>query len=157
MQRKLREYRERAALEIIEAKLGDVRTGGSLQPGTEPEWVTGAIGRSRSIHTAPADRLPDAVPPEQLDAWLDGLPAGNAIRGRLYVRSHLGILPWLECEVPEHDWTARLRDAIEEPWMFLSGTLDSLVIVSEAEYCYEAHVSRDDGPRGVRGPAGGGS
>ncbi|AKJ09684.1 hypothetical protein ABB07_06510 [Streptomyces incarnatus] len=144
LRQKLREHRERAALEIIEAKLGDVRTGGSLQPGTEPEWVTRAIRRSRSIHTDPTDRLPDDTSPEELDAWLDGLLAGNSLSGRLYVRSHLGILPWLECEVPEHGWTARLRDAIEEPWMFLSGTRDSLVIVSEAEYCYEAHVSHHD-------------
>jgi hypothetical protein len=54
------------------------------------------------------------------------------------VRSHLAILPWLECEVPGHGWTARLREAIEEPRMFLSGTLGSLVIVTEAEYSYEA-------------------
>ncbi|MET8808051.1 hypothetical protein [Streptomyces sp. NPDC004546] len=144
LQQKLREYREKAALEIIEAKLGDLRTGGSLEPGTEPDWVTAAIRRSRSIYTDPTDQLPDAAPPEELDTWLDGVLTGNSMSGRLYVRSHLGILPWLECEVPEHGWTARLREAIEEPWMFLSGTLDSLVIVTEAEYSYEAYVSHDE-------------
>ncbi|MGW5461972.1 hypothetical protein [Streptomyces sp. NPDC003996] len=100
--------------------------------------MTAAIRRSRSICTDPTDQLPDATPPEELDTWLDGLLIGNSMGGRLYVRTHLGILPWLECEVPEHGWTARLREAIEEPWMCLSGTLDSLVIVTEAEYSYEA-------------------
>ncbi|MEU8030597.1 hypothetical protein AB0C13_18430 [Streptomyces sp. NPDC049099] len=141
LQRKLREHREKAALKIIEDRLGDVRTGGSLQPGAEPEWVAAAIRRSRCIHTDPTDRLPDDTSPEELDAWLDGLLTRTSMSGRLYVRSHLGTLPWLEFEVPGQGWTARLREAIEDPWMFLSGTLDSLVIVSEAEYWYEAYVS----------------
>jgi hypothetical protein len=78
LQQKLREYREKAALEIIEAKLGDLRTCGSLEPGTEPDGVTAAIRRARSICTDPTDQLPDATPPEELDTWLDGLLTGNS-------------------------------------------------------------------------------
>ncbi|MFF4043944.1 hypothetical protein [Streptomyces sp. NPDC001816] len=59
-----------------------------------------------------------------------------------YAATHLGILPWLECRVPERGCTARLRCAIEQPWMFLSETLDCLVVVSEAEYYFEAYLSR---------------
>ncbi|MET8828628.1 hypothetical protein ABZX40_11480 [Streptomyces sp. NPDC004610] len=66
--------------------------------------------------------------------------------------SHVGLRPWLECQVPATGWTARLRAAVEEPWMFLSGppgsgpaasgSLDRLVIVAEAEHHFEVYTAR---------------
>ncbi|MGV9275134.1 hypothetical protein [Streptomyces griseosporeus] len=141
-QQKLREHRERAALKAVEAELGDLRSadGTPLRPGEEPEWVAEAIEWAFSVHTDPTDRLPDDASPQHLDAWLDRLLSTNGLTGRLHVRTYLSIHPWLAIDAPVLGWTARLRDAIEEPWMFLSGAFDTLLIVSEAEYFYEAYV-----------------
>ncbi|MFI0240883.1 hypothetical protein [Streptomyces sp. NPDC016845] len=141
LRRKLRERREQAALEVVEARLGGLRTGGALPPGGEPEWVRAAIDRSQSVRTEPDELLPEDAPPHELDAWIEGLLAAHGVTGTLYVASHVPLRPWLECTAPATGWTARLRDAVEEPWMFLSESLDRLVIVSEAEYFYEAYVS----------------
>ncbi|MFJ4681980.1 hypothetical protein ACIQNG_07895 [Streptomyces sp. NPDC091377] len=152
LQHKLRERRERAALEAVEAGLGALLTGDALAADAVPEWATRAIDRSRSIHTEPDELLPDTAPPGELDAWIERLLTAQGMGDRLYVASHVGLRPWLECQVPATGWTARLRSAVEEPWMFLSGPpgsdpagpgpLDRLVIVAEAEYYFEAYTAR---------------
>lgn len=144
LQQKLRERRERAALEEAERRLGELRTGRALDAGAVPEWVGDAVSRTWDISTEPLDRLPDDTPPAQLDEWMEELLIVHGVTHRVFVASHLKILPWLECTVPAHGWTARVREAIDEPWMFLSGALDTLVIVAESEYFYEAHVGRGD-------------
>ncbi|MER6027651.1 hypothetical protein [Streptomyces sp. NPDC001851] len=143
VQQMLRERRETAALAETEDRLGELRGGGALLADAVPAWVGRSVGRSRSICTEPYDRLPDDTPPAQLDTWIEELLIAQGVTGRVLVASHLGILPWLECRLPARGWMARVREAIEEPWMFLSQTLDALVIVSESEYFYEAHLSRD--------------
>ncbi|MFJ9035279.1 hypothetical protein ACIRF8_01600 [Streptomyces sp. NPDC102406] len=146
LRQKLRERRDQVALEAIEADLGVLGTGGALPPGGEPGWVRAAIDRSLSTGTEPDELLADDTPPEELDAWIEGLLATHGMTGKLYVASHVVLRPWLECDVPATGWAARLRDAIEDPWMFLAGPLDRLVVVTEAEYCFECHVSRASGP-----------
>ncbi|MFF4690616.1 hypothetical protein [Streptomyces sp. NPDC001307] len=145
MQQKLRERRERAALTEIEARLGELRTGRAMDTYAVPGWVGDAVSRTWDIFTEPLDRLPDDTPPARLDAWMEELLVAHGVTDRVFVASHLKILPWLECRVPAHGWTARVREAIEEPWMFLSGALDAIVIVTESEYFYEAHLGRGDG------------
>ncbi|MEV5725138.1 hypothetical protein AB0N50_04855 [Streptomyces pharetrae] len=141
LRQKLAERREKAALAGIEAGLGDLRPGGALEPGAVPAWVGEAIERTWDIFTEPAERLRDDTPPERLDAWLEDLLTTQGLTGRVHLASHLGILPWLECRAPGRADLARVRGAIEEPWMFLSSSLDTLV-VTEGEYHYEAHVLR---------------
>jgi hypothetical protein len=57
------------------------------------------------------------------------------------VASHVRPRPWLECRLPATGWAERVRGAVEEPWMFLSGSLDRLVIVTEAEYYFECYAA----------------
>ncbi|GHH80968.1 hypothetical protein GCM10018793_37370 [Streptomyces sulfonofaciens] len=139
-QQKLRERREKAALQRIEHSLGNLLTGDSLQSDALPEWVGEAITRSWDIFTEPSEKLRDDAAPEELDAWIEGLLSEHAVTGRVYVASHLGIVPWLECRIPPQGWMATVREAIEEPWQFLSLSLDTMIIVTEAEYYFEAHV-----------------
>jgi hypothetical protein len=59
----------------------------------------------------------------------------------VHVASHVRPRPWLECRLPATGWAERVRGAVEEPWMFLSGSLDRLVIVTEAEYYFECYAA----------------
>ncbi|MGY0018777.1 hypothetical protein [Streptomyces sp. cg35] len=142
LQQKLRERREQAALKTVEVRLGDLRTGGALRPGEEPAWARAAIDVSRGLHAEPDELISDDTTSQELDGWIEELLTAHGITGRLYVASNVSLLPWLECRVPPGGWTARVRAAVGEPWMFLSGTLDSLVVVSEAEYYFEAYARR---------------
>ncbi|MGY1580076.1 hypothetical protein [Streptomyces sp. MN13] len=144
MQQKLRERREKAALNSVVAGLGPLLTGNALVPDAVPEWIPQAIARTWELSAEPVELLSDDSSPEELDAWLASLLTAHNLTARLYVATHLGIRPWLECHVLPHNRTARLREVIEEPWMFLSSSLDTLLIVSEAEYHYEAYVARAD-------------
>ncbi|MFD5708852.1 hypothetical protein ACFWHW_00410 [Streptomyces pharetrae] len=110
-------------------------------PGRRPPgWGRPSNGPGTSF-TEPAERLRDDTPPERLDAWLEVLLTTQGLTGRVHLASHLGIQPWLECRAPGRADLARVRGAIEEPWMFLSSSLDTLV-VTEGEYHYAAHVLR---------------
>ncbi|MGJ5752225.1 hypothetical protein FB563_0304 [Streptomyces puniciscabiei] len=144
LQHRLRECREKAALAETERRLAELRTGGALGADAVPEWVGEAVGRTRNIFTEPYDRLPDDTPSARLDAWIEELLVAHGVTDRVFVASHLRILPWLECRVPAHGWMARVRGAVEEPWMFLSGSLGTIVVVTESEYFHEAHLGRDD-------------
>ncbi|MFI7011643.1 hypothetical protein [Streptomyces sp. NPDC050145] len=139
--RRLREHRERASLAAVEAALGELRTGRGLSADEEPGWARAAIERAWSIHTEPDALLPDDSPPEVLDAWIEARLAEHGIGGDVYVASHVRPRPWLECRLPATGWAERVRGAVEEPWMFLSGPLDRLLIVSESEYHFECHAA----------------
>ncbi|MCD0484578.1 hypothetical protein LO771_19805 [Streptacidiphilus sp. ASG 303] len=140
LRRELREYRENAALERIAGELSGLFTGDGLAAEAVPAWVDGTLWGFWDISAQPAAALPDDSDPRTVDAWVEELVAGHGTADRIYVGSHLGILPWLECRLPAGGWMARIRQAIEEPWMFLTGSLDFLVVVAEAEYCHEAHI-----------------
>ncbi|MFF9626453.1 hypothetical protein [Streptomyces griseosporeus] len=142
LQQKLRERRERVALDGILSGLGDLLTGQALEAGTVPAWVPEAIARTWELSTDPAELLPADTPPAEVDAWVEALLVTHAFTDRLYVATHQSIRPWLECRVPPHGWTPAVRAAVEEPWMFLSVSLDTLLIVSEAEHYYEVYVAR---------------
>jgi hypothetical protein len=147
LQQKLRERREQAALDGIVSGLGDLLTGGALRPDAVPEWVPQAVAHTWELSTEPLELLRDDSPPQEVDAWMTSLLTTHGITGRLYVATHQSIRPWLECDLPP-DGTGRVRETIEEPWMFLSGTQDGLLLVSESEYHYEAFVARADGRGG---------
>ncbi|MFF4653542.1 hypothetical protein [Streptomyces sp. NPDC001380] len=140
LQQKLRECREKAALERITGGFSGLFTGDGLTTGAVPAWVDGTLWGFRDISARPAATLPDDSDPRTVDAWVEGMVAGRGMADRIYVGSHLGILPWLECRLPAGGWMARMREAVEEPWMFLAGSLDLLLVVAEAEYRREAHI-----------------
>ncbi|MFI7343837.1 hypothetical protein ACIBUY_38565 [Streptomyces sp. NPDC050085] len=144
LQQRLRERREKAALESARAHLGDLLTGRTLGPAEVPTWTGEAISTTWDIFTEPAETLPDDASPAELSAWLEGLLEQQGLTGtaagRVYVATHLSDPPWLECLVGAAGWTERVRGAVEDPWMFLATTLDKAVVIAEAEYCYEAHV-----------------
>ncbi len=144
LQQKLRERREKAALAEIERGLGALRTGRAVDACAVPGWVAEAVGRTWDLFTEPRETLPDDVPPARLDEWVEELLIARGVTDRVLVASHLTIVPWLEIRVPAHEWMAQVREAMEEPWIFISGALDTIVVVTESEYFYEAHIGRDD-------------
>ncbi|MDH6123660.1 hypothetical protein [Kitasatospora sp. GP82] len=140
LQKKLREHREKTALEGISRKLSGLFTGQGIESSAVPAWVRETTWGFWDISVEPIETLPDDVEPEAVDRWIEGLLTRHGLAGKVYVYSHLSGLPWLECQAPASGWVSRVRDAVEDPWMFLSGSLDVVVAVLEAEYRYEAHV-----------------
>ncbi|WP_432013839.1 hypothetical protein [Streptomyces cucumeris] len=144
LQQKLRERREEAALAEIERGLGALRTGRAVDACAVPGWVAEAVSRTWDLFAEPRETLPDDVAPARLDEWVEELLIAHGVTDRVLVASHLTIVPWLEIRVPTHGWMAQVRAAVEEPWIFLSGALDTIVVVTESEYFYEAHIGRDE-------------
>jgi hypothetical protein len=142
LQQKLRALREKAALEGIAGKLSGLYTGQGLMPDAVPSWVGETTWGFWDIFVDPLETLPDEAEPQAVDAWIEGVLTRYGITGTVYVASHVRGLPWLKCEVPEQGWVSQVRSALEDPWMFLSETLDVVVAVLEAEYRYELHVGR---------------
>lgn len=76
------------------------------------------------------------------------MPVSHVLTGTIDVAGHLISTPWLEYRVPQRGWMSQVREAIEDPWEFVSADLDVVVAVLEAEYRYEALV----GANPFRGP-----
>jgi hypothetical protein len=146
LQEKLRERREKAALEGISEKLSGLFTGRGLEAGGVPGWLGETVQGFWDRFVEPGESLSDETDPEAVDAWIEELLTRHGVTGKVYVASHLSCLPWLECQAPASGWVSRVREAIEDPWMFLSESLDVVVAVLEAEYQYEVHVGRRPEP-----------
>ncbi|AJE84953.1 hypothetical protein SLNWT_4577 [Streptomyces albus] len=143
LQQKLRERRERAELEAIADRLGDMGVGFGELPGGEPAWVGVAIGRAQDIHTEPDDVIGDGASAGELDAWMKGTLYDSGVVDHFYVKSHVTAAPWVECRVGGREgWGALVRAAVEEPWIFLSADLSRMVVISETEYHFAAYKSR---------------
>jgi hypothetical protein len=138
----LRERREQLALTELRSSLADLLTGRALTPAEVPAWVGPTLRGFWDVHVDPAAVLPDDAPPEALDAWITSLLADNGISGTLFLRTHLPDPSWLECRAHGADWLRRVRRATGDPWRFLSAELDTLVVVTEEEYVFHAHVGR---------------
>lgn len=142
LQRKLREHREKARLEEIRGKLSGLLTGNTLNADVAPAWIRETTWGFWDISVEPVETLSDESAPEAVSAWIEELLVRHGVTDRIYVASHLVGIPWLECRVPHSGWVSQVREAVEDPWEFVSGDLDVVVAVLEAEYRYEAHAGR---------------
>jgi hypothetical protein len=138
----LRDRRDRPALAQLETSLGDLLTGWSLTAAETPPWVGATLRAFWDIHADPAAVLPDDAASSVLDDWIASLLADNGITGTVFVRTHLPEPPWLECRLREPDWLSRVRRATADPWRFPSHSLDTVVVVSEEERYFHAHIGR---------------
>ncbi|MFE6159894.1 hypothetical protein ACFQ7F_13395 [Streptomyces sp. NPDC056486] len=146
LQQKLRERREKAALEAIAGKLSGFSLGFGSVPGGEPPWLRAAIDRFQDIRTDPDDVISDETASGELDAWIQELLTRNGVAGHFYVKTHVAREPWVECRVAEGGggWAALVREAIEDPWIFLAADLSRLIVICETEYHFAAYASRAD-------------
>ena len=140
LQEMLRERREREALDRIRTQLAGIFAGRGLPSEQVPAWVIDTVRGFWFMSAEPAAVLSDDAATETLDAWIEESLARHGISGGFYVMSQLELLPWLECEVPERDWMSRIREALDNAWVFLSLSLDVVVAVSEQEYDYQLFV-----------------
>ncbi|MGE7437399.1 MULTISPECIES: hypothetical protein [Kitasatospora] len=142
LQRKLRERREAAVLAELGRQLSGLLTGRGMAQEEAPPWIGETVSGFWDVFVEPYGTLPDDVEPAAVDAWIERLLTRHGVTGRVYVRSPLTGLHWLECRVPDGGWVSRVRQAVEDPWVFVSGDLDVVVAVLEGEYYYQAHVGR---------------
>ena len=146
LQAMLRERREKSDLQVLRERLGDVLTGQGLEASEVPGWVDEAVQGFWSVFAEPLAVLPDDAAPDALDSWIEDLLTQHGLAGTCYLASHIGLLPWAECRLSAR-WIPQVREAVEQPWIFLSPRLDTVIAIAEAEYRYEAHAA----PRKKRG------
>lgn len=139
----LRERRGRLARAELDTALADLLTGRSLTSAETPAWVDPTVRGFWNVHVDPAACLPDEAAPAELDAWIASLLAAeHGFAERILLWTPFPEPTWLECRTITPDWLARVRRATTDPWRFLAIDLSAVLVVTEEEYHFQAHVGR---------------
>jgi hypothetical protein len=139
LQSKLRVFRERKELAVIEEALAPVSTGRSLMADTVPAGVREAVRRFWDADSEPADLIPDETGEPELAVWMEEQLARHGIGRDCYVATGLSIKPWIGCaQTP--GWTRVLRTVLPDP-VVLAEDFRTVVGFLELEYDYAVYAA----------------